>query len=558
MSFYHIRPPETTAIREYDVPKFVDLLQNKLEGEHRLGNFNIHWVAARTGVNNDELDASEAYLSPESFANVPLKDYRDTPQFTYEDDYFKFYRYVIGGFSPGEKYVPSLSRSRYLYKETNQHYEGDISYRFSILKSKQVAKAGVEFLKRHADYAWNYLPFGYTGVKRDRPLTPINEIDINLEDPLTDGIYYPNLWDIQRYEGFNENLAFFGMMDNRISKWVRLVWGLRVESFIYKEIENPGTSYYNWSSSVGAGPQKIRRVVNDEGKILPENQFSGYKELKWRYLPSVSLTITPLEDLNIRGSYAKSIVRPGLMENSKFHRFNPKLGTYQMNTEGLVSTLITHYDAKLEYYPNAGEIISAGYFYKDFLNPVEHYLGKYDSSQKVKAKIQNSKSAKVSGWEFEIRKNLSFLHSQIDFLKHFYITANLTKQNSVVEAIKIRDESMPGWTYRREVPLKQKRPLYGQVPMLYNIGLLYDGDRLGMNVAYNYTGNKVFATSGEWTLQEYEKERTQLDAQISYKFLKNKNLGVKLNLSNLLMNLSSLQERHANIYQKPRLQPKNR
>ncbi len=96
------------------------------------------------------------------------------------------------------------------------------------------------------------------------------------------------------------------------------------------------------------------------------------------------------------------------------------------------------------------------------------------------------------------------------------------------------DKYGKSYEYRTKVFQKEKRPLYGQVPVLYNIGLQYDGNRFGANMAFNHMGYKTFTTGMTPDIVEYERPRDQLDAQLSYSFLKDKKLKAKLNISNLL------------------------
>lgn len=531
------------VIREFDSPKFLDLLQNKLEGEHRfLKNFTFTWAAARGKVLNNELDAVEAYLVPIKFTNLPgLNSWDDKPVFKFNDDDM-FYKYVLAGFHTGEaqSYVPWLKRSQYFYDETNWSAEASLSYEFKMLNKSQRIKAGIQSLERHGKFKWSQLPIGRKGFNNKYDNLPIWAIDLDMKEPKEDVFYFPQLWDLQRYEGKNTNIAYFGMMDNRLTNWFRLVWGLRVESYEYDGIYSEGSNSYTY-----VDPEKQKNMpksyfVNPEtGRVVSERTDVEADEVKWHYLPSAALTLTPLKNLNIRGSYAKSVVRPGLIENSKFTRFNPEWGTYQIN-EGVLSTKITHYDAKIEWFPTPGEVLSVGYFKKDFDNPVELYRGIFDTSQKTKVLTQNSKSAKVTGWEFDARKNLSFLYPGFQPLSNIYIYGNLTLQKSEVQARFFEkeyigsDHNGNGYSIRIEKLLKMKRPLYGQVPILYNFGIQYQDERLGINLAFNHMGNKTFATSGDPRLVEFERERDQMDAQISYNFLRNKDLKLKLNISNIL------------------------
>jgi hypothetical protein len=68
---------------------------------------------------------------------------------------------------------------------------------------------------------------------------------------------------------------------------------------------------------------------------------------------------------------------------------------------------------------------------------------------------------------------------------------------------------------------------------LYNAGIQYAGKKLGLNVTYNHAGYKTFITGIDPGLVEYERPRSQMDAQISYRFLNGK-METKLNMSNLL------------------------
>ncbi len=511
------------AVQENDSPKFIELLQNKLTGEHRIGHFVIDWNLARNKVANHEHDAVEAWLMPEKTANSTV------------------YTYVPNSVTdPG---VGALNRAQYKYDEDNLMADVALSYQFKIGPLQQKFKTGYQYLKRHGKYDWSILPIGSLNGNRYRGI-PIHQWTkyFEFKDPLNDIYYYPGGFSLSGYEGKNTNEAFFGMMDNRITNWIRLVWGLRVESYVYEEVTD-GVS--NISSQIVEQAEAKRRYVGPEtGELVHKYLNAATEEKKWRYLPSVNLTLTPLKNVNFRASYAQSVVRPSLIENSGFSRLNPTIGRIQHNI-GVLSTVIDHYDAKLEWYPGAGEVISVGYFYKYFKNPVELYLDITNSSQSVDAITGNSDWAKVRGWEFDLRKSLGFIYNGWKPLQNLYLSANLTLQQSDVQASTFRynsfgegtyDKEGLSYAYRQKILLKEKRPLYGQVPVLYNIGLLYNGDRLSLNMVFNHMGYKTFTVGMRPEFVEYERPRGQTDAQISYAFLKKKALRVKLNMTNLFDN----------------------
>ncbi len=504
------------ALNEYDRPKFISLLQNRVTGEHSFGKFKFEWGVARNNVNNHEQDAIEATLGP----NVTLNG--------------TSYLYGPGG---GTANPGPLSRSSYQYIETNWASDAALSYKFNIGKLGQIFKTGYQFLEKKGDFAWNVLPL--TSAKGMNDARPIQQWDFDFNDPQHDVFYSPAPFNNSSYIGKNNSQAWYGMMDNRLNSWIRLVWGIRGEYYRYEKIKDSA------ADKAGQGEMdalvKNRYVDPETGNLVHRTRDGSAEEKKWLYLPSANLTLTPLKDINVRASYAKSAIRPALIENSSFSRYNYLYGRVQRNT-GVVSTIISHYDLRLEWYPSAGEVISAGYFKKYFKNPVEMYLDATTSSGAVDLLTANSDYADVRGWEFDIRKKLSFINSNWKFLSDFFISANLTLQNSEVQASSFMykglgagdDKDGVKYSYRTKTFLKEKRPLYGQVPVLYNVGLQYSGNRLSANVAFNHSGYKTFTVGMQPLYSEIERPRNQLDAQLAYKFLKSKKIEARLNMSNLL------------------------
>jgi TonB-dependent receptor len=508
------------AIREYDRPKFIDLLQNRISAEHSVGKFKIDWSVARNKVTNHEQDATEAWLAPMTTVNG------------------KLYNYAPGGTTqPG---VGNLNRSEYKYEESNWMADAALSYKVNIGKLDQVIKAGYQFLEKKGNYHWNILPIGVTsGIGSTVIHRPIQQWSMDFKDPLNDPYYYPADFSNNNYSGKNNNQAFFAMMDNRFTSWLRLVWGFRAEYYKYEKIKDAAAE--RAALNVIADLDKQKYVDPETGKLVHRTIDASSEEKRWQHLPSASLTITPLKNFNIRASYAKSAIRPSLIENSSFARFNYLYGRLQRNT-GVMSTIITHYDFRMEWYPGAGEVISAGYFRKHFKDPVEMYMDVTTTNGQIELLTANSDYADVDGLEFDLRKNLGFISKNVNFLKELWFSSNLTLQRSEVQASGFNygtlgagdDHNGVNYSYRYKTRLKEKRPLYGQVPILYNIGLQYTGDRLGANIALNHSGYKTLTVGMLPQYSEYERPRNQLDAQLSYKLTKNKKIEAKLNMSNLL------------------------
>lgn len=481
-------------VREDDRPKFSDLYQNKLLGTSTFGRVKVEWSLARTELKTDEKDATAALLIPFQTASESL---------TY-------------GYLPGGSTNPdwgTMHRDRFTYREYNYEATANASYGFKIGETSHTVKTGFNYLGKHAWYSWVVLPIVVGDPwGKDYSKIPVNTWGdhMSMENPRTDIFYNPSLFTLNGYEAKSTNVGTFVMLDHRPLNNLRINWGVRGEYFKLDTLKNAASRQ----------PSEYAPLIFKENK-------------DWYFLPSASITYTPIEDVNVRVAYSKTAIRAGLMENSRFTRYNPNYGS-MVRSNGVSSTLIDNYDVKVEWFPGAGEIISAGFFYKYFDKPAEYY--KKDnlsggSGYGGYITVSNSDWAKVSGWEFEVRKNLGFIHEGL--LENVFLSGNLTLQNSKVRGREAQYKQLPDgsdsiyYSY-----MKYNRALYGQVPLIYNLGAQYVGKKLGMNVVYNYMGYKTFVTSSSPDLAEFERPRAQIDAQISYRLFKDK-LEAKLNVSNI-------------------------
>ncbi|WP_162276874.1 TonB-dependent receptor [Mucilaginibacter pedocola] len=481
------------SIQEDDRPKFIDLLQNKVSGTHRLNSFTIEWGLARTALNSIERDAVSASQTSKEISNTVL------------------YTYNTGTISdPGSG---PLHRDEYIYKEKNIDAVFSTAYDFKLGETRHTFKTGANYLKKHAFYDWQILPI----AKGPNSTVPIETIPVQewgnymgMEDPGHSLFYFKQDYTSNQFEAKSINGGAFIMLDHKLLPGLRIVWGGRAEYF------------------------KLDTIKNSASLLRDKNSRIFFAEKKdWYFLPSANITYSPVKDVNVRASYAKAAVRPGMMENSRFSRFNPNYGSL-VRSQGVSSTLIDNIDAKIELFPGAGELLSVAYFYKYFDKPAEFYRIDNENNGRGYITISNSDWAKVKGWEFQLRKSLGFVYSGLPFLKDVYVSGNLTLQNSQVRARELQyEKTAAGADTVYYKYLKYPRALYGQVPLLYNAGIQYAGKKLGVNITLNHAGNKTFITGIEPLFVEYERPRTQMDAQVSYRFLKSK-MEAKLNMSNLL------------------------
>lgn len=477
-------PPN--RIQETEDPTYTDLLQNKLSGQHQLGKVKIEWDLARTHINREEKDLVIASSSPKLIGN----------------EYQYFYDYNLS------TQIEVTPMSRHHYQNEEGHYSWNLSatipFKFKEIRSS--LKTGYFGNRKKADFSWQIASFSGSNTLADSlKYIPVSEM-INPANIAFDKYFYSvNPFFLDNYEGKSNTHAGYIMLDNRLLDNLRLVWGLRAEYYLYKEIKN---GYSNAQS---------------------QTVFDLKPDRKWQWLPSANLTYSPINSINIRAAISSSVIRPELLDNSRFFRYSPYLDG-QFGNQGLYSTRIDSYDFKTEWFPGLGEIISIGGYYKYFDKPAEITVN--TTSGNFTYYTKSSDWAKVYGLELELRKNLGFI-TDIAFVNRFVAYGNITLQKSEVRSTYlIADPSNPSGP-NIQAPINQKRAMYGQAPYQLNAGLQYTDNHFSFNIAYNKSAYKTYIVSDKPVDIEYEKPRDQIDAQLAYKFLKNK-LEIKFNAANLL------------------------
>jgi len=277
--------------------------------------------------------------------------------------------------------------------------------------------------------------------------------------------------------------AGYLQFDNKISNGLRVVWGLRVENF--------------------------DQLVGSVKKWDPRHTYSQVTD----YLPGVNASIKLTEKANLRLTGSQTVIRPELRELSALSIYDFELNASVSGNPDLKRTKITNTDLRYEYYPSAGEMFTAGVFFKNFENPIESIYQEGSGGSSLFS-FQNAAKATAFGFELEGRKKLS---------KRFTLQANGSYINS-----KIEDKN-----------IGISRALQGQSPYLINAGILYDVAEKGLNITalVNQVGKRIYLVgdiqAGAGSPDVYENPRALIDFQVSKKFANNK-AEVKMTISDLL------------------------
>lgn len=226
----------------------------------------------------------------------------------------------------------------------------------------------------------------------------------------------------------------------------------------------------------GARVESSTQTVTTFELFNPDNAPVEAKLASTDVLPAATISWDFTEGMVLRGGYSHTVSRPDFRELSPA-TFNDVTGGRQtFGNPDLKRALIRNADLRWEWYPDDGESLSVGAFFKDFQDPIETTVV---VSAQHSVTYQNAKGAQNLGLEFEARKNLGFMGESF---RDFSLSANLTLVRSEVEL-----DGDSG------IQTSDVRALQGQSPYVVNGTALYDNPDWGTSVAvlYNVFGTRI-------------------------------------------------------------------
>ncbi len=287
-----------------------------------------------------------------------------------------------------------------------------------------------------------------------------------------------------------------------------------------------------WMADVGALPwlRLIGGARLERTDMQIDAFASGNSQLQQTdLLPSLSGVVSLATNLSLRLGYAESVARPSFREKSPILNYLPDRKLFASGNAHLAMAAITSYDARLEWFPAPGEIVSLGAFYKELTNPVELYLTSLDGNDITWI---NRPTATVMGLEFEARKSLRFVSP---FFDGFTLGANLALISS--ETALTESEYQNKTDVDRDgvidFPTPRQRPLYDQSPYVINLDLSYDNPRSGTTctLSANLTGERISLTRAQGE-DLYQHPPVLVDFGVSQKL--GRNLRMRFGVRNLL------------------------
>jgi len=322
------------------------------------------------------------------------------------------------------------------------------------------------------------------------------------------------------YSASERVTAGYAMADLPLTSSLRLVGGVRVEQ---------------WKTDLSSINFLTGAV--DPGLTVDQSQTD--------LLPSVNLIYSLSDEMNVRGSFTRTLARPEFRELAPFRYDDYRQSTY--GNPALERTKITNYDLRWEWFPGGGEVLAVSGFYKNFEKPIEqvYLLG----GSGISVEPANASHAMSFGAEFEARKSLQFIAPE---LENFAIGANLTLVSSEVkfnegDTLTVFDGvGLIPYSAATLTDTTAARPLQGQSPYVMNLSLGYDNRSWGTTITalYNIFGRRLNTVGSAGIPDTYEEARGSLDLSVTQRLPAG--LQLKLAARNLLDDDVLLQQEFPN------------
>lgn len=399
-------------------------------------------------------------------------------------------------------YVPSSRYFRDL-EETNLDAQLDFSWPLAVNKKDGAIKLGLANLIKDRIATERRFDLKNNGIDFDGDLDTYLAAENFDIDPFQNYLYYEGYGGTtgndrtNSYIGAENVAAAYAMVDVYATPLLRVIAGARAEKTI--------------ATSQSLNPNK------------PTGELDNLD-----ILPSLNLTYQIAEKAKLRAAATRTLARPTFRELAPFASYDFELRTTILGNSELERTTVTNLDLRWELYPNRGEMISFGAFYKQFTNPIERVFSPTAGNQELQ--YRNVSEGTVYGAEFEIKKGLAYLSDKLEGLSvggnATYVFSKVAIDPAELEAI------------RAVVPDHlDSRTMFGQSPYIINafVGFKHDPKGLSTNLNFNISGQKMVVVGVKGTPDVFEQARPSLDWNIT------KDLGQRLTLKVSARNLLNSQ-----------------
>ncbi len=257
-------------------------------------------------------------------------------------------------------------------------------------------------------------------------------------------------------------------------------------------------------SNVGARVEYSRQVVETFNPTKPDDVQDRADIEKVDVMPALNITYEFTDQMQVRAGASQTVNRPNFRELSSSISETVVGGDVIRGDPDLERAQIRHLDARWEWYPERGQALSVGAFFKSFESPIEYT---YQAGASPLLEPKNVEGATNFGVEVDFRSSLEVIDEAI---RDVYVSGNVALIQS---RLSIGEDNASALT-------NTERPLQGQSPYVINGQVGYENPDLGMSVTllYNVFGPRITGAGIQGKPDTYEQPRHTLDLTLSHQW----------------------------------------
>jgi TonB-dependent receptor len=303
--------------------------------------------------------------------------------------------------------------------------------------------------------------------------------------------------------------ALWGMVDVHWGDAWRLTGGARWEDF--SRVSVP-VDQYEYDTDVGkiAVPlDQLETLATAEDDVYPSLAVTHMRDDFWA------------ERFQLRFGWSETTARPDLREVSASTYIDPLTEARVRGNPNLVTSDLSNFDVRAEWFFDDGDNFTASLFYKDISDPIET-VEAAGTDDNISLTFINAETATIYGVEFEWLQGLGAL-SGGTWSESFFVSGNVTLSDSEItigsEALNLTNN---------------KREMTQHAPWIVNLQLGYDspGERHSASLAYGAAGERLFFAGRGGAPDAFEQPFNSVD--VIYSYYPTEALALKFRVQNLL------------------------
>jgi TonB-dependent receptor len=335
--------------------------------------------------------------------------------------------------------------------------------------------------------------------------------DAHISNPMNGFILSAGGIGTESYLAAQTNLASYIKADALVNEKWRYAGGLRYEQFRQASLPIDTLEYNVSVGQCALSPCDVAALENatfSEDDVYPTIAVTRIMHDVWA------------QDFQLRFGLSNTVARPDLREIAGSTYIDPLTETRVRGNPALVTSAITNFDFRAEWFFDNGDNFTASLFYKDIKNPIETVQGA-GTDDNISLTFINADAADISGIEVEWLKDLSTLGPK--FLEPFFFSGNITLSDSEITVGDV------GFNVTNDV-----RPMSQHSKYVANLQLGYDSNNgaHSFTIAYNTFGERLFFAGRDGVPDAYEQPFDSLD--FTYSYYPTEHVSVKFRIQNLL------------------------